>query len=414
MTPVKRMWSETRSPMLQTGNMVVRFFGVAGTKMAKCVRKNCSEQVSPIAEATTKRLCEKHYQRFCELTLRKENNVKYQINKMLPRRIKRPKKGRVYYSHPSVKPKYISKKSDIEKAGFKKDAWVKIKAILKTPAWRNVETRIRRNREEYNLPLELDDVLELYRLYSWVDFCKKSNLYSSEFLNKTDINIKLQVCTFPNAESGHSAPGDSLMTLPLILKNKVNKHRILNRNIPIKNTQQKFKSLYKILVEKFGISSAAENLLHLPITSPIHPYQFRVDTQTLSLKRTPPLFGLLFNELKRLKITGLIEKFKNTHTANIHRPFSLEILAIYLLFNLMRGGMEEIYYYMTNNIDDKGSFHAWAISAFIQKDLNITDDQGLIDLYNSFFTHKVVSYSKKEKCVLWVNGQKETLSMGPE
>lgn len=30
MTPVKRTWSETRSPMLQTGNMVVRFFGVFG------------------------------------------------------------------------------------------------------------------------------------------------------------------------------------------------------------------------------------------------------------------------------------------------------------------------------------------------------------------------------------------------
>lgn len=67
--------------------------------MAKCVRKNCKRLVSPLPEAKRKRLCKKHYLRFCELSERKKKDLVYQINKYIPRKIKRLKKGEFTIAH---------------------------------------------------------------------------------------------------------------------------------------------------------------------------------------------------------------------------------------------------------------------------------------------------------------------------
>lgn len=40
----------------------------------KCVRKNCNNQVFSVKMAVEKRLCRKHYERFCELKKRREQN----------------------------------------------------------------------------------------------------------------------------------------------------------------------------------------------------------------------------------------------------------------------------------------------------------------------------------------------------
>lgn len=57
----------------------------------KCVRKNCNNQVFSVKMAVEKRLCRKHYERFCELKKRREQNPVHGLNEALPRKIKGPK-----------------------------------------------------------------------------------------------------------------------------------------------------------------------------------------------------------------------------------------------------------------------------------------------------------------------------------
>ncbi len=57
----------------------------------KCVRKNCNNQVFSVKMAVEKRLCRKHYERFCELKKRREQNPVHRLNEALPRKIKGPK-----------------------------------------------------------------------------------------------------------------------------------------------------------------------------------------------------------------------------------------------------------------------------------------------------------------------------------
>ncbi|ECC3466275.1 hypothetical protein AA471_27215 [Salmonella enterica subsp. enterica] len=61
--------------------------------MAKCVRKNCELPVSSVLEAKQKRLCEKHYLRFCELQEGRNDNLVARINSGIPRIINKKKKG---------------------------------------------------------------------------------------------------------------------------------------------------------------------------------------------------------------------------------------------------------------------------------------------------------------------------------
>ncbi|EDY2188929.1 hypothetical protein GTE46_005591 [Salmonella enterica subsp. enterica] len=382
--------------------------------MAKCVRKTCKLPVSSVPEAKQKRLCEKHYQRFCELTLRKEKNLIYQINKKLPRCIKRPKKRRGCYSRPPVISKYIPRKSAVENAGFKKEAWIKIKSILKTPAWRNVETNVRRNRNKEELLLTLEDITDIYWLYSWVDFCKKDKKYSIHYLNVFDVNIRLQICKFPDEDEKHAAPMKNLIALPLVLKNKVINLTHFKKKTVKENKKNKFLSLYKTLIKQFGVVNTTSMFVSLPDIFPVHPYQFKTNICIFPLKRTPPLFCLLFNEFKRLGMTGFFCNLEVIYNKNIDRPFSLEMLALYIFYNLLRGGVQEIKYCMADKVDDNGLFYSNVIFSFIKSELRLKDEQGLINLYNSFFTRAVVNYDANKKCVVWGNGRKEVLSMRDE
>ncbi|MHC2118643.1 hypothetical protein ACYQB6_03330 [Salmonella enterica subsp. enterica serovar Typhimurium] len=61
--------------------------------MAKCVRRKCELPVSSVPEAKQKRLCEKHYLRFCELQAGKNDNLVSRINSIAPRVINHKKKG---------------------------------------------------------------------------------------------------------------------------------------------------------------------------------------------------------------------------------------------------------------------------------------------------------------------------------
>ena len=60
----------------------------------KCVRKNCNNQVFSVKMAVEKRLCRKHYERFCELKKRREQNPVHRLNEALPRKVEGPKRKR--------------------------------------------------------------------------------------------------------------------------------------------------------------------------------------------------------------------------------------------------------------------------------------------------------------------------------
>ncbi|HHQ4881451.1 TPA: hypothetical protein ACSP0O_005168, partial [Escherichia coli] len=77
----------------------------------------------------------------------------------------------------------------------------KVREILKTPAWRTLETRIRRNGITFKSKAELDALSELYAIYSWVSYCKRGDNYSVWFLNCPDVNINLHVCECRSSES---------------------------------------------------------------------------------------------------------------------------------------------------------------------------------------------------------------------
>ncbi|HCN4388243.1 TPA: hypothetical protein N6U31_005263, partial [Escherichia coli] len=126
--------------------------------------------------AVEKRLCRKHYERFCELKKRREQNPVHRLNEALPRKIKGPKSKKKL-----VKEREIinsRKKHKQEQGPSLTELNKKVREILKTPAWRTLETRIRRNGITFKSKAELDALSELYAIYSWVSYCKRGDNYS--------------------------------------------------------------------------------------------------------------------------------------------------------------------------------------------------------------------------------------------
>ncbi|HEJ9372032.1 TPA: hypothetical protein ACS29V_005574, partial [Klebsiella oxytoca] len=273
--------------------------------MAKCVRKNCNRLVSPLPEAKRKRLCKKHYLRFCELSERKEKDLVYRINKYIPRKIKRLKKGRIYYCAFNSRRGYVRKISSIENAGLIRQAREKLVLIRKTPAWRNTESYVRRIRIGPDLPVSLNEVTELYSIYSWINFCKNSKLYAINYLGGGEGNLKLQLYKLPSPSKIGDSSHQQNIIIPITLKNKVINQLAKNRNIRGTTNVKKTLSLYKSLITLEDERSVALKLLQLTIETPLHPHQYSNNLPYLSPGDTPPLFGLLLNELKRLNVIGV-------------------------------------------------------------------------------------------------------------
>lgn len=375
--------------------------------MAKCVRKNCKRLVSPLPEAKRKRLCKKHYLRFCELSERKKKDLVYQINKYIPRKIKRLKKGRIYYCAFNSRRGYVRKISSIENAGLIRQAREKLVLIRKTAAWRNTESYVRRIRIGSELPVSLNEVTELYSIYSWIDFCKNSTLYAINYLGGGEGNLKLQLYKLPSpGKTGDSSPRQNII-IPIALKNKVINQLAKNRNIRGTTNVKKPLSLYKSLITLEDEQSVALKLLQLTIETPLHPHQYSNNLPYLSPGNVSPLFGLLLNELKRLNVIGVNDSMLKLAKKYKNESFTLELIAIHIIFNMARNGTPEVYSFLSNKFDKNGCLYRSVMITFMMLELNLDSYSELVGLYNSFFSTDVIKI--KGNILLWASGKKEKL-----
>lgn len=365
--------------------------------MAKCVRKGCNRPVSPIPEAKAKRLCKKHYERFCELKERKENHLVYQNNKQIPRIIKRTRKGRTYYTSISTRKAYVKKKSDVEHAGLIKKAREKIIKVMKSSAWRNTENRIRQIRTTEELSLSLSDVMELYRLYSWVNYCKHDVNYSKTHLNSNPGNLKLQLYSIPALKYQPNGLLQHLIVIPEGLKNT-----IINKSLRVKKTKNKYEkhnypSLYKTLVKQYGIFHATIDIINIPMTYPYHPSSSRSHKKLNFENTLPPLFDLLKNELIRLKVIGkysVMSVFETTYREN---QFTLELVSIYLLTRICCNGIKEFYEFSSEFVKFNEGKSRIELPPLVELELQMKGYDYFINLYNSMFTHEIITYIQNDE-----------------
>ncbi|HBR2314433.1 TPA: hypothetical protein ACHB00_005795 [Klebsiella pneumoniae] len=375
--------------------------------MAKCVRKNCKRLVSPLPEAKRKRLCKKHYLRFCELSERKKKDLVYQINKYIPRKIKRLKKGRIYYCAFNSRRGYVRKISLIEKAGLIRQAREKLVLIRKTPAWRNTESYVRRIRIGSELPVSLNEVTELYSIYSWIDFCKNSTLYAKNYLGGGEGNLNLQLYKLPFPGKTEDSSSQQNIIIPITLKNKVINQLAKNRNIRDTANVKKPLSLYKSLIALEDERSVALKLLQLTIETPLHPHQYSNNLPYLSPGDAPPLFGLLLNELKRLNVIGVNDSMLKLAKKYKNESFTLELIAIYIIFNIARNGTPEVYSFLLNLFDKNGYLYRSVMITFMMLELDLDSYSELVGFYNSFFSTDVIKI--KGNILLWASGKKEKI-----
>ncbi|HBM3280884.1 hypothetical protein ACOJ23_14610 [Klebsiella oxytoca] len=375
--------------------------------MAKCVRKNCNRLVSPLPEAKRKRLCKKHYLRFCELSERKEKDLVYRINKYIPRKIKRLKKGRIYYCAFNSRRGYVRKISSIENAGLIRQAREKLVLIRKTPAWRNTESYVRRIRIGPDLPVSLNEVTELYSIYSWINFCKNSKLYAINYLGGGEGNLKLQLYKLPSpSKIGDSSHQKNIIT-PITLKNKVINQLAKTRNSRGTTNVKKPLSLYKSLIALEDERPVALKLLQLTIETPLHPHQYSNNLPYLSPGDAPPLFGLLLNELKRLNVIGVNDSMLKLAKKYKNESFTLELIAIYIIFNIARNGTPEVYSFLSNFFDKNGYLYRSVMITFMMLELDLDSYSELVGFYNSFFSTDVIKI--KGNILLWASGKKEKI-----
>lgn len=375
--------------------------------MAKCVRKNCNRLVSPLPEAKRKRLCKKHYLRFCELSERKEKDLVYRINKYIPRKIKRLKKGRIYYCAFNSRRGYVRKISSIENAGLIRQAREKLVLIRKTPAWRNTESYVRRIRIGPDIPVSLNEVTELYSIYSWINFCKNSKLYAINYLGGGEGNLKLQLYKLPSpSKIGDSSHQQNIIT-PITLKNKVINQLAKNRNSRGTTNVKKPLSLYKSLIELEDERVVALKLLQLTIETSVHPHQYSNNLPYLSPGDVPPLFGLLLNELKRLNVVGVNDSMLKLAKKYKNESFTLELIAIHVIFNMARNGTPEVYSFLSSKFDKNGHLYRSVMIIFMMLELDLDSYSELLGFYNSFFSTDVIKI--KDNILLWASGKKETL-----
>ena len=375
--------------------------------MAKCVRKNCNRLVSPLPEAKRKRLCKKHYLRFCELSERKEKDLVYRINKYIPRKIKRLKKGRIYYCAFNSRRGYVRKISSIENAGLIRQAREKLVLIRKTPAWRNTESYVRRIRIGPDLPVSLNEVTELYSIYSWINFCKNSKLYAINYLGGGEGNLKLQLYKLPSpSKIGDSSHQQNIIT-PITLKNKVINQLAKTRNSRGTTNVKKPLSLYKSLIELEDERVVALKLLQLTIETSVHPHQYSNNLPYLSPGDVPPLFGLLLNELKRLNVVGVNDSMLKLAKKYKNEFFTLELIAIHVIFNMARNGTPEVYSFLSSKFDKNGHLYRSVMIIFMMLELDLDSYSELVGFYNSFFSTDVIKM--KDNILLWASGKKEIL-----
>ncbi|EON4225089.1 hypothetical protein ACNDF6_002982 [Escherichia coli] len=367
----------------------------------KCVRKNCNNQVFSVKMAVEKRLCRKHYERFCELKKRREQNPAHRLNEVLPRRIQKPKSKKKL-----VKEREIinnRKKHKQEQGATLAELNNSVREILKTPAWRTLETRIRRNGIIFKSKAELDALSELYAIYSWVSYCKRSDNYSVWFLNRPKVNVNLHVCECRSSENDCYLPARFII-LPAPLRQMIKRKSTVNSFCPLE--RDSVKSLYKTVLSVCGGKRETELFFHsLPVQMSRHPYWLRNGV----VKKFSPVFELLFYEQERLAggvFRYALMSFYNVFKENL---FFVEILSccflIELFYNvdasLIKRRLSRLERFMNKWKDDKETLVKVYLK-LMHNTLGITKTEKLVKLYNSFFTDKVVLWDESVKKVKWI------------
>uniref|UniRef100_UPI003C2B84E2 hypothetical protein n=2 Tax=Enterobacteriaceae TaxID=543 RepID=UPI003C2B84E2 len=195
--------------------------------------------------------------------------------------------------------------------------------------------------------------------------------------------------------------------IPITLKNKVINQLAKNRNIRGTANIKKPLSLYKSLIALEDERSVALKLLQLTIETPLHPHQYSNNLPYLSPGDAPPLFGLLLNELKRLNVIGVNDSMLKLAKKYKNESFTLELIAIYIIFNIARNGTPEVYSFLSNLFDKNGYLHRSVMITFMMLELDLDSYSELVGFYNSFFSTDVIKI--KDNILLWASGKKEIL-----
>ncbi|AHW90498.1 hypothetical protein J415_25645 [Klebsiella michiganensis HKOPL1] len=99
-------------------------------------------------------------------------------------------------------------------------------------------------------------------------------------------------------------------------------------------------------------------------------------------------------------ILKLAKKYKN-------ESFTLELIAIYIIFNIARNGTPEVYSFLSNLFDKNGYLYRSVMITFMMLELDLDSYSELVGLYNSFFSTDVIKI--KDNILLWASGKKEIL-----
>lgn len=151
----------------------------------------------------------------------------------------------------------------------------------------------------------------------------------------------------------------------------------------------------------------ALKLLQLTIETSVHPHQYSNNLPYLSPGDVPPLFGLLLNELKRLNVVGVNDSMLKLAKKYKNESFTLELIAIHVIFNMARNGPPEVYSFLSSKFDKNGHLYRSVMIIFMMLELDLDSYSELVEFYNSFFNKDVIKI--KDNILLWASGKKETL-----
>lgn len=384
--------------------------------MAKCVRKNCCEPLFQKPEAKSKRLCEKHYLRFCQLSERKKNDLVYRINKAIPRKTKRPKNRKFIY--PKKAPRqYVSKayeKSEICKLKYPYSFYLKLKQIRKTRAWHNLDARVRRAAASGKQNVRLDDVRELYELYSWIDTCKKYKVFPSLNLVTGNADIPLNILSFPSEGNNFLLP-DMLIVAPAFLKNKY-KIEEMKENAEVSEVSetatktQGEMSLFNFLVNKYNLTRVCRMMELFSINYRYHPMQFKGAERKFPQSR-PVLFNIFICEMRRLHIPHIAEQLVKVQGKYVGFVIFLEFLAIYLTLRILRSGIRRAFMALPFSVSFDGLIDFPVIESSLISELRLNNRKDLIAFYNNIFSEPVCIYSEERETLQWQGGKAEDFNL---
>lgn len=374
--------------------------------MAICVRNKCNKRVSNMLDAREKRLCDAHFRSYIGNKERRSKDT---------RRV-------CHYCGVSLVGKKNKKYCNVKhrQLGSRKLIGKLIEDILHYSYWRHIESAIRRSPLQLGSISEINDIIELFRLYVRKGYHQRSYLLipmgmdSAKEINKLKPFpfLELEVChTYPNGRGGANTASNTIIG-PL----KIN--RMVKDKIPCQDLGYPYSglqlhrepvplqgSLYNSLVATYGSQEVNEKLYSLGKISRFFPNRSR-QPEFNGMAKELPLLMLLFEEFRRLE---MITEAERLHELSLDYrsmfPLYLELVAICGFYAFLTGDRERflqrLFRHISGNIYNRRwynrSRHERVLYLLLRKHLKlffnvkIEDYMALADFYNSFFTMEVVS-----------------------